>query len=172
MLGLLAGLAAPLAMFAAIFWLVPLIAVALSALALRQIAAQRRTWSAAPRADGALPGHDFPRRCAGGRRHLPILHPPRGAAVRGPMDRRRTAWRGLQGGNCRRSIPAGALRRDGPISDFYAKSDAYKGLLKNFLNEPVVRSSSPWEPATKSAFTRRPAKRAWKAATWFNRRMR
>ena len=39
--GLLAGLLSPLAMFAAVLWLVPLAAVVLSGLALRRIAARR-----------------------------------------------------------------------------------------------------------------------------------
>ena len=36
--------------------------------------------------------------------------------------------------------PRKRVALDGPLAEFYAKSDAYRSLLKGFLNEPVAKT--------------------------------
>jgi hypothetical protein len=139
-LGLLAGLAAPAAMFSKIFWIVPPAALVLSALALRQIAAQAPNLvGRAAALMGLFMGVAF------------LVAAPVQEAVYFSIIRREARafandWiEAVRQGEVYKAHhlmiePKRRVSTDGPLAEFYAKSDAYRSLLKTFLNDPLMRT--------------------------------
>jgi len=139
-LGLLIGLAAPAAMFGSIFWLVPVAAVIISGLALRQIAAQAPNLVGRPAAmSGLFLGVVFL-----------IAAPVDESVYRYYLRREARAFaatwidavqhREIYKAHHLTIDPKRRLSLDEPLVEFYAKSDSYRSLLRVFLNQPVMRT--------------------------------
>ena len=150
--GLLAGLLSPLAMLAAVLWLVPLVAVILSGLALRRIAARRPDLAGRPAAlAGLLLGTAF--------------------LVAAPVDDLVYRYFFRQQARQFAEIWIDAVRHgevykanhlmldpkhrwplENNLANFYRQNETARRRLKQFVNEPAMRTLFALGPAAEIRF--------------------
>ena len=144
--GLLAGLLSPLAMFAAVLWLVPLAAVVLSGLALRRIATRSPELVGRPAAlAGLLLGTAFLVAAPVDDLRLSLLPPPAGPAVRRDLDRCRPP-RGHEVYKAHHLMidPKHRLPLESKLADFYRQNETWRRCCWMFVKR--AGDADPFRP--------------------------